>query len=748
MPWEHAAYESALVAAAALALYSPCVYPSIAGGDSGELIVSARELGVAHPPGYPLWTMASWLAIAIAPKTAGAAWVVGQLNAAIAATSVGTLYAVTLRLSSGNRASAALAAGLFATGRLAWTWAVTPEVFALNNLMTAVLLLLLVQFEAAPHPDSKLKVATWGAFASGLSLCNQHTIVVYVVVIAVYVLLALTRLKVLTISLFLRLALAGAAGLTPYLYLPWSALFSTSAQYTWGDQSTLGGLLTHLLRAEYGTFDLGKDSTGAGFLGNCGAFCGGLVDELSYFGIALALIGAIAGSQCRLGWRCETEPAAAKVNKRSSARRADLSRAGPAAASEQQQQQPPPLLPSFLNTRSVTCVLVAALVCYVSLFCWRANLDITRPLLLKVTERFWLQASIVVALLAGLGFYSVLSLLSNVFPRHTSHLNMVQWIVASALLLFSVKANYAECNHGADVTVHNFASETMASLPADALVLTRGDLPMLTFRYLQLCEGVRRDVTFIDQELLSYAWYARRMKQQLRGDVVFPGDVWWPSSSMHRPKAAFDFAALLDANYNRRAILACIGVQEHDASWQKRYALMPYGVCHQFVRSGAESSKDWVELRQPYAANWSYAHDSFQPGTWEKVANDEMWNAKISKAFYLYDEAVRATGTVRLQLHYDSFFLYEQLVTQHTADGFPSYWHKNLALAAERLLASASTLGTLPLHGHTAASLAVKAALHFELYALSNPQDPQSEQIMAAARSLRKALSEHRQPPT
>lgn len=45
------------------------------------------------------------------------------------------------------------------------------------------------------------------------------------------------------------------AGFLPYIYLPISSYLNT-ARWSWGDQTTLPGLLTHLLRAEYGTFSL------------------------------------------------------------------------------------------------------------------------------------------------------------------------------------------------------------------------------------------------------------------------------------------------------------------------------------------------------------------------------------------------------------------------------------------------------------------------------------------------------------
>jgi hypothetical protein len=40
-----------------LAIYASTLYPSVAGGDSGELVAESCHLGVSHPPGYPLFNM-------------------------------------------------------------------------------------------------------------------------------------------------------------------------------------------------------------------------------------------------------------------------------------------------------------------------------------------------------------------------------------------------------------------------------------------------------------------------------------------------------------------------------------------------------------------------------------------------------------------------------------------------------------------------------------------------------------------
>ena len=46
-----------LVAVTVLSVYVRTMYRSVPGGDSGELIVAGCTGGVAHPPGYPLFTM-------------------------------------------------------------------------------------------------------------------------------------------------------------------------------------------------------------------------------------------------------------------------------------------------------------------------------------------------------------------------------------------------------------------------------------------------------------------------------------------------------------------------------------------------------------------------------------------------------------------------------------------------------------------------------------------------------------------
>src|SRR3989441_6954784 len=51
-----------LVFLVSLVLYSWTLAPTVTLVDSGELIVAAKSLGVAHPPGFPLYIMLAHLA--------------------------------------------------------------------------------------------------------------------------------------------------------------------------------------------------------------------------------------------------------------------------------------------------------------------------------------------------------------------------------------------------------------------------------------------------------------------------------------------------------------------------------------------------------------------------------------------------------------------------------------------------------------------------------------------------------------
>lgn len=49
--------------------------------------------------------------------------------------------------------------------------------------------------------------------------------------------------------------------------------------------------------------------------------------------------------------------------------------------------------------------------------------------------------------------------------------------------------------------VEKFGRELLDSIPPESIILTRGDLPGNSLRYLYYCQGVRPDVRLVDQEV-------------------------------------------------------------------------------------------------------------------------------------------------------------------------------------------------------------------------------------------------------
>ena len=168
----------ALTALAVFGLYFLTAFRDVPGGDAGELLAEGCSAGVAHPPGYPLYTMLVWSvttglrralhlggggrggvgegergggAEAAGELPGAPAWRANVLSCAFGSVAAGLICATVQTWSfllwgktfkrlgttrdSALEGVAGVAAGLlFALSPLVWTYSVTAEVFALNNV--------------------------------------------------------------------------------------------------------------------------------------------------------------------------------------------------------------------------------------------------------------------------------------------------------------------------------------------------------------------------------------------------------------------------------------------------------------------------------------------------------------------------------------------------------------------------------------------------------------------------------------
>ncbi|XP_045422575.1 transmembrane protein 260 isoform X2 [Lemur catta] len=636
------------VFAAVAAVFTLTLPPSVPGGDSGELITAAHELGVAHPPGYPLFTLVAKLAIILFPF-GSVAYRVNLLCGLFGAVAASLLFFTVFRL-SGSYAGGILAAGVFSFSRLTWQWSIAAEVFSLNNLFVGLLMALTVRFEEAASAKERSKIAKIGAFCCGLSLCNQHTIVLYILCIIPWILFQLLKEKELSLGFLLRLSLYFSAGLLPYVYLPISS-YLNQARWTWGDQTTLLGFLTHFLREEYGTFSLAKSEIGSSM------------------------------SKMLLKLGCFLQFSSNKYEDRTLI-----------------QHPSPRSLGKYMFSKKV--------------------------------ERFWMQSNAVVAVLAGTGLAALVSESNRVL--NSSGLQCLEWLSAAIFVVYQIYSNYSICDQRTNYVIDKFAKNLLASMPRDAIILLRGDLPGNSLRYMHYCEGLRPDVSLVDQEMMTYEWYLPKMAKHLPG-VNFPGNRWNPVEGiLPSGMVTFNLYRFLEINKQKETFV-CIGIHEGDPTWKKNYSLWPWGSCDKLVPSEIVfNPEEWIKLTKNMY-NWTEEYGRFDSTSWESVANEEMWQARMKTPFFIFNlaETANMPSNLKAQLYIHAYNLYKEIV--YLQKEHPVNWHKNYAIACERML-------RLRERDADPEVLLSETIRHFRLYTQKAQSDPQQADILVALKHLRKEL--------
>ncbi len=159
---------ASIIVVAALGLYVVTLLPGIGSGDTAEFQRVLPTLGVAHPTGYPLYTILGWLWSWLPLGTP--AWRMSLFSAVAAALAVGMIYTVARAIGQTRVVAAAVALAL-AVSRTFWSQATIAEVYALAALIQALLLLALLRWRAGRWP-------LWpSGLLLGLGLAHHRTII-------------------------------------------------------------------------------------------------------------------------------------------------------------------------------------------------------------------------------------------------------------------------------------------------------------------------------------------------------------------------------------------------------------------------------------------------------------------------------------------------------------------------------------------------------------------------------------------
>ena len=154
--------------AASLTAYTWTLAPSVATlfDDSLEFPLACYRLGIAHPTGYPFYTLLGKLFTLLPWQNV--AWRVNLLSAVAGALTVALVYLVTRQLTR-RRLPALLGAMALAASPVFWSQSVIAEVYTLNSAFVAALLWLVLRWARQPllpvTPFSLLQVAPRAAMA-------------------------------------------------------------------------------------------------------------------------------------------------------------------------------------------------------------------------------------------------------------------------------------------------------------------------------------------------------------------------------------------------------------------------------------------------------------------------------------------------------------------------------------------------------------------------------------------------------
>lgn len=282
--------------AAFLLLYAGTTAPSIVElfDDSLEFQFVLPTFGIAHPTGYPLYTLAGGVWSNLLPF-GNWAWRVNLFSAVAAAATVALLFVLAQRLTAvgedaPHRRSDGVWAGLvaataFGLGPVWWQQATVAEVYALHNLLVVTVLLLAVDLPNAAQQSQDRRMALLLALV-GLGLAHHRTTVLLLPALLLYfVWTAPALLRPRRVWLIWLAALA--APFLLYLYLPLRAT-QGAADLNGSYVNTWNGFWDHVLARRYTSFFAENELTHSYDMGGWLLLW---LQQTGWVGIGLSLLG-------------------------------------------------------------------------------------------------------------------------------------------------------------------------------------------------------------------------------------------------------------------------------------------------------------------------------------------------------------------------------------------------------------------------------------------------------------------------
>lgn len=434
------------------ALFLATAHPTIAPGDSAELVSAAYSLGIPHPPGYPLYvTLAKSVSLAL--PFGNEAYRANIMSALFGGLTCMMVYLITRKIVQGtgigkeirDKESSLPLPAFFASLSLAlsselWYRSTVAEVYTLNaSLVLLIIYILLVWREGACN-----RLLYLASFLLGLAIGNHHTIVLVIPGIVIFTLwrtlyqdspLRLTS-HVSRITFFFLL------GLSIYLYLPLRSAIDPFMD--WGDPQNLQNFTDVFTRKVY--LPEGIERSPELLVKQLKTF--NPVSEFTIIGFIFGLLG-IWGS-----WK--------------------HTKAGSLM-----------LLLTFILTSYGLILLAGA-----------STQD------MDLLKKFYVPAYAVFSIFIGIG-------IAKVSHRDSSLTRITVFTIATIALLLQFMTHYPKTNNRKNYLAYDYGMNELDSIRSGAVYISKGEVKTFPLWYLQGVEKYREDVTVVTAYFLSQQWFLK-----------------------------------------------------------------------------------------------------------------------------------------------------------------------------------------------------------------------------------------------
>lgn len=229
-------------------VYILSLAPSIVFGDSADLIIAGYFWGVAHPTGFPLFTVLSKI-FSFLPL-GNIAFRFNLFSALFASLAVTVIYWTILTLTPNtdkeiNRILPAVTGSLlFAFSYTFWSQSIITEFLSMEIFLISALILISLKWMESPRDRYIYSLS----FLFALAVTHRST-TLFLALAFLYAVATARKRILLNPKKMAILLFAFLLGLSPYLYLPFSA--SRHPLRSWGDVTNVLNLWNHITGLEY-----------------------------------------------------------------------------------------------------------------------------------------------------------------------------------------------------------------------------------------------------------------------------------------------------------------------------------------------------------------------------------------------------------------------------------------------------------------------------------------------------------------